>query len=96
MGTGDRAEGFGKFAGDLLVGNFGNGEIHAYDLHTDKLVGALRDDAGHIIKIGDLWALIPGSNAPGGHPNSLYFTAGVSEESHGLFGQLVFHPDLHM
>jgi len=89
-------KGFGKFAGDLLVGNFGNGEIHAYDLHTDKLVGVLRDDAGHIIRIGDLWALIPGSNSPGGHPNSLYFTAGVSEESHGLFGRLVFHHDLHM
>ncbi|HLK80869.1 MAG TPA: TIGR03118 family protein, partial [Xanthobacteraceae bacterium] len=83
------------FAGDLLVGNFGNGEIHAYDLNTDKLVGTLRDAAGNPIQIDDLWALIPGNNGPGGHPHSLYFTAGVGDEGHGLFGRLSFH-DLHM
>ena len=89
-------KGFGKFAGDLLVGNFGNGEIHAFNLHTDKLVGTLHDAAGHPIQIDGLWSLIPGNSGPGGHPSSLYFTAGVGGENHGLFGRLVFHHDLHM
>jgi uncharacterized protein (TIGR03118 family) len=89
-------KGFGQFAGDLLVGNFGNGEIHAYDLHTDKLVGTLRDAAGHPIHIDGLWSLIPGNSGAGGHPGSIYFTAGTNGESDGLFGRLTFHHDLHM
>jgi uncharacterized protein (TIGR03118 family) len=91
-------EGFGRFAGDLLVGNFGNGHIDAYDLHTDKLVGVLRDAAGHPIAIDDLWALIPGNHGTGGHPGAIYFTAGVGDEMHGLFGRLTLNhvADLHM
>jgi uncharacterized protein (TIGR03118 family) len=88
-------KGFGKFAGDLLVGNFGNGEINAFDLHTHKFEGTLRDGAGHPIKIDGLWGLTPG-NAASGHANSLYFTAGFNGEADGLFGRLTFHHDLHM
>jgi uncharacterized protein (TIGR03118 family) len=91
-------KGFGRFAGDLLVGNFGDGEIHAYNLHTDRLVGVLRDGAGDPISIDGLWSLIPGNHGPGGHPDSIYFTAGLDGEQHGLFGRLSFDhaADLHV
>jgi uncharacterized protein (TIGR03118 family) len=92
--------GFGKFAGDLLVGNFGDGRINAFDLHTDTFVGTLRDAAGHPIHIDGLWALIAGNHGMHGHPDSIYFTAGINGESDGLFGRLSFNhhaaADLHM
>jgi uncharacterized protein (TIGR03118 family) len=80
---------FGKFAGDLLVGNFGDGTINAYDLHHhDKFVGQLTDASGNPIVIPDLWELIPGNGGQGGDPNAIYFTSGVQDEMHGLFGSL--------
>jgi len=79
---------FGRFSGDLLVGNFGNGRIHAYDADTGKFDGTLRDQAGHPVEIEGLWALIPGNRGTHGHPHSIYFTAGPEDETHGLFGML--------
>jgi uncharacterized protein (TIGR03118 family) len=80
---------FGKFAGDLLVGNFGDGKISAFDLnHHDKFAGQLTDASGIPIAIPDLWELIPGNGGQGGDPNTIYFTSGVQEEMHGLFGSL--------
>jgi uncharacterized protein (TIGR03118 family) len=85
--------GFGEFGNDLLVGNFGNGWINAYDLATDALVGPLLDANGHPIVLGDLWALVNGGGGLGGDPGSVFFTAGVMDEAHGLFGQLTFAPE---
>ena len=79
---------FGKFAGDLLVGNFGDGTINAFDPNDDRFLGRLLGGDGKPIAIGDLWALIPGNGGAGGDPNALYFTAGVQNEAHGLFGSL--------
>jgi uncharacterized protein (TIGR03118 family) len=79
---------FGKFAGDLLVGNFGDGTINAFDLGDDHFVGKLLGSDGKPITIGDLWAITPGNGGVGGDANSLYFTAGVQNEAHGLFGSL--------
>jgi uncharacterized protein (TIGR03118 family) len=79
---------FGKLAGDLLVGNFGDGTINAYDLANDHFVGKLRGADGKPITIGDLWAIAPGNGGAGGDPNTLYFTAGVEHEAKGLFGSL--------
>ena len=80
---------FGKFAGDLLVGNFGNGTIDAFDLnHDDKFVGKLTDASGQPIVIPDLWELIPGNGGSAGDPNTIYFTAGLQDEMQGLFGSL--------
>ena len=80
---------FGKFAGDLLVGNFGDGKISAFDLeHHDKFMGQLTDASGNPIAIPDLWELIPGNGGQGGDPNAIYFTSGVQKEMHGLFGSL--------
>jgi uncharacterized protein (TIGR03118 family) len=82
---------FGSFAGDLLVGNFGDGTINAYDLNNnDAFVGKLTDASGNAIVLPDLWELIPGNSSGGlgGDPNMLYFTAGLQNAAHGLVGSL--------
>ena len=79
---------FGKFAGDLLVGNFGDGTINAFDLKTDMFVGTLRGADGNPIVIGDLWSLKQGNNGAAGSKGSIFFTAGVQNEAQGLFGSI--------
>jgi uncharacterized protein (TIGR03118 family) len=81
---------FREFAGDLLVGNFGDGTISAFDGTTfeGKLLG--RD--GNPLHFGDLWALTPG-NGTTGSKESIYFTAGIVDEAHGLFGQVTVAPE---
>ncbi len=90
---------FGFFSGDLLVGNFGNGRIHAFD--PAKLNGKgefqhrgpLHAAGGPPIKIDGLWAMAFGKGAPANGPtNTLFFTAGPFDEQHGLFGTLVVAP----
>jgi uncharacterized protein (TIGR03118 family) len=85
---------FGEFAGDLLVGNFGNGEINAYNATTGTWIGALDGTSGNPLVIDGLWALTFGNGAGGGSLNTLYFTAGPDGESHGLFGSLAVVPEL--
>jgi uncharacterized protein (TIGR03118 family) len=85
--------GFGEFAGDLLVGNFGDGTINAFDLKDDHFEGKLLDANSAPITIGDLWALIPGNGSANSDPNKIYFTAGVQNEAHGLFGSLAAIPE---
>ena len=82
---------FGVFSGDVLVGNFGNGRISAYkDLGGGKWVykGQLRRGDQTLITIDGLWAIAFGNGAAGGPTTSLYFAAGPSDESHGLFGSI--------
>ena len=86
-------EGFGRFSGDLLVGNFGDGRIHAFDPTRDfDAVGLLHSAAGRPVQIDGLWALQfgHGTTAVGanGLTTTLFFTAGPFEEEHGLFGSL--------
>jgi uncharacterized protein (TIGR03118 family) len=77
---------FGEFSNDLLVGNFGDGRISAFDL-TGKLIGQLDNLDGSLLQIDGLWALqFGGDNANSGRANHLYFTAGIDDENHGLFG----------
>jgi uncharacterized protein (TIGR03118 family) len=87
---------FGSFAGDLLVGNFGDGTIHAYNVNNDTFQGTLDGSDGKPITIGDLWDLIPGNGAGAGDPGTIYFTAGVSQEQHGLFGSLTPNSEMPM
>jgi len=84
--------GFGALSGDLLVGNFGDGTINAFDLKDDHFEGKLLDANGAPITIGDLWALVPGSTANAA-PNKIFFTAGVENEAQGLFGSLTATPE---
>jgi uncharacterized protein (TIGR03118 family) len=79
-------DGFGRFTGDLLVGNFGDGRINAFD--HDDFEGQLRDERGQKITIDGLWALLPGTETTGGE-RTLWFSAGPDEEKHGLVGQLI-------
>jgi uncharacterized protein (TIGR03118 family) len=79
---------FGKFSNDLLVGNFGNGQINAYDPNTGAFVGTLLGPDNRPLAIGGLWTLTFGGGGAAGDPNTLYFTAGIGDESHGLFGSL--------
>ncbi len=79
---------FGKFANDLLVGNFGDGAINAYDAHNGTFKGQLRDVSGKPLKIDGLWGLAFGNGVAGQPTSALFFTAGPNDESHGLYGKL--------
>jgi uncharacterized protein (TIGR03118 family) len=81
---------FGPFGGDLLVGNFGNGRIHAYDLSgtAPALAGTLEDASGKAIAVDGLWGLGFGNDGNAGPSGTLYFTAGPEDEAHGLFGSI--------
>jgi len=79
--------GFGTFSGDLLVGNFGDGRIHAFDPNHLSMVGTLRDGHHHPIAIDGLWALLPGNGVEGG-TDEVLFSAGPDDEQHGLLGSL--------
>ncbi len=79
---------FGSLAGALLVGNFGNGQINAYNATTGASLGQLLDGDGKPLQIPGLWALQPGNGGLGGLKGDLYFTAGIGGELHGLFGSL--------
>jgi uncharacterized protein (TIGR03118 family) len=78
---------FGGFAGDLLVGNFGDGTIHAYDPVHGTEAGALTNTDGNTIAIDGLWGLRFGNGTFGG-PSDLVFTAGIAGEAHGLLGEI--------
>jgi len=77
---------FGEFAGDLLVGNFGDGRINAFDLGTHAFRGQLLGSNGNPLEIDGLWDLILGNGGSGGSLQSIYFSAGPVDEQHGLFG----------
>jgi len=78
---------FGRFSGDLLVGNFGDGTIHAFDPSNGHFRGTLTDTSGHVVRIDKLWGLITGDAVAGG-PDSIWFSAGPDNETHGLLGIL--------
>ncbi len=84
--------GFGGFGGALLVGNFGDGLINAFNPATGAWLGALRDGSGKALAIEGLWGLTFGNGSKGGDRHTLYFTAGIKGggkvEDHGLFGSI--------
>jgi uncharacterized protein (TIGR03118 family) len=85
---------FGKFASDLLVGNFGDGLINAYNPTTGAFVGTLQDATGSNISIQGLWALTFGNGGSGGDKDTLYFTAGPGQQQHGLLGSISANPNV--
>jgi len=89
-------DGFGNFGSDLLVGNFGDGTINAFDPTTGKLLGQVDGSDGKpLVNLG-LWDLTFGNGGNGGSPDDLYFTAGIpgpgEVEDHGLFGSIAVVP----
>jgi uncharacterized protein (TIGR03118 family) len=88
---------FGTFSNDLLVGNFGDGRINAFDPVTGALLGTLEDTMGNPITIEGLWGLRVGNGGNGGDVNTVYFAAGIpgggEVEDHGLFGSIRSVPE---
>jgi uncharacterized protein (TIGR03118 family) len=83
---------FGAFSSDLLVGNFGNGEILAYDPTSDLFLGTLNGTNGLPLVNDHLWALET-RNATGFNPNAVYFTAGIHGQADGLLGAITEVPE---
>lgn len=79
---------FGMFSGDLLVGDFGDGHINAFDSSTGAFVGQLQDRSGHPITINGLWGLAFGNGGMAGDTTTLFFAAGLNDEADGLFGSI--------
>jgi uncharacterized protein (TIGR03118 family) len=79
---------FGAFAGDLLVGNFGDGRINVVDPVSGEFLDQLRDANNRPITIDGLWGLLVGNGGNGGDVDKVYFTAGLNDEANGLFGSL--------
>ena len=78
---------FGAFSNDLLVGNFGDGRIIAFNPTNGEFLGQLMRPNGQPIQISGLWALMVGEGVSGvTNPNALYFTAGPNGQLDGLFG----------
>jgi uncharacterized protein (TIGR03118 family) len=83
---------FGRFSGDILVGNFGDGRINAFD-SDGNFLGQLRDTNGKPISIDGLWTLTLGGGAKSSQ-DTMYFTAGPNSETDGLFGTITPAQDI--
>jgi uncharacterized protein (TIGR03118 family) len=79
---------FGEFSNLILVGQFGSGKIAAFDPDSGEFRGLMRSEHGRPLMIEGLWALSFGNGANAGPTNTLFFTAGIDDEAHGLFGTL--------
>jgi uncharacterized protein (TIGR03118 family) len=84
--------GFGKFGGRLLVGNFGDGLIHAYDVATGEPAGTLQDTSGQPLRIDGLWGLSFGNGFANQPVDTLFFAAGPGDEKQGLYGRIDVSP----
>jgi uncharacterized protein (TIGR03118 family) len=82
---------FGEFGGDLMVGNFGNGEINAFDPVTGQFKGTLTDASGNPIANPGLWAINFGNSSA--NPNALYFNVGLNAGQDGLFAEIQAVPE---
>ncbi len=79
---------FGEFSHAILIGNFGDGTIAAFNPVTGRFMGNVLNPDGSVLKIEGLWALAFGNDANAGSALSLFFTAGINDEKDGLFGTL--------
>jgi uncharacterized protein (TIGR03118 family) len=87
--------GFGIYSGDLLIGNFGDGKINVYDPTTYAYLGQLVNSTGTALSYPSLWDLLAGgtpilnsTSVSGGSITSLYFTAGLTNQQHGLLAAI--------
>lgn len=81
-------EGFGSLSGQLLVGNFGDGTIAAFDAKTHSFTDVMRSEKGEAVKIDKLWGILFGNGESLGDKDALYFAAGPDDEKDGVFGSL--------
>jgi uncharacterized protein (TIGR03118 family) len=80
--------GFGEFGGRLLVGNFGDGKINAYDIASGRWVGQLQSAQGQSIVIDGLWGISFGNGFASQPVDTLFFAAGPNDEANGLYGRI--------
>ena len=94
MGVAVAPSDWGRFSGDLLVGNFSyaHSEINAFNPKTGQSEGTIPISAGSGQLPGGLWDLTFGGGGSNGSPNTLYFTDGINEEKGGLFGAITSVP----
>jgi uncharacterized protein (TIGR03118 family) len=79
---------FGKHAGQLLVGNFGDGTINAYDASTGAFKGKLRGTNNKPLQNDGLWGMAFGNGLVNQPTGTLFFAAGIQDEEHGLYGAI--------
>jgi uncharacterized protein (TIGR03118 family) len=79
---------FGRFSDRLLVGNFGDGAINAYDLATGRWLGQLKGTHRKAIHIDGLWGIAFGNGVSGQPVDTLFFSAGPNDEGNGLYGRI--------
>jgi len=79
---------FGSLSGTLLVGNFGDGNINAYDAAAGTLVGTVKDSSGKAIATPGLWGIVFGNDANNQPHNTLFFAAGTNDEANGSYGRI--------
>ncbi len=84
---------FGTYSNDLLIGNFGNGDILAYNPTTMAYVGTLDGSNGMPLTNAFLWSLETRTAGTAIDPDAVYFTAGINNQKDGLFGEIVFTPE---
>ena len=82
---------FGTFSGALLVGNFGDGKINAYNQSTGALLGALSGSSGTPLAIDGLWGIAFGNGINSQPTNTLFYAAGPADEAHGVYGRIDAH-----
>ena len=89
--------GFGSFGGDLLVGNFGDSHVSAFEPNTRQFMGQLTDTGGNVLVLTggfqgtdtkDLWGIGFGNGVGGADANALFFASGINDENDGLFGNV--------
>ena len=77
---------FGDFGGAILVGNFGDGTINAFDPRSGHFLGTLRDQSQRRIRVDGLWGIAFGNGVLAQKTNSLYYAAGPNDEENGAYG----------
>ena len=78
----------GRFGGDLLVGNFGDGRINAYDVKNYTFAGQLDSSQGEVLVIDGLWRIAFGNGFQHQSADTLFFAGGPDDEMHGLFAKI--------
>jgi uncharacterized protein (TIGR03118 family) len=79
---------FGRFSNALLIGNFGDGRINAFDLASGERLGSLHMPDGKAVSIEGLWGMQFGNGLMNQPVNTLFFAAGPGDEEHGLYGRI--------
>jgi len=81
---------FGPFSNALLVGNFGDGKINAFDAVTGASLGTLTNPAGAAIAIDGLWGIAFGNGINAQPTSTLFYAAGPNDEKNGVYGRIDF------